>query len=154
MSTRKSQVFFSSLKCLVKPHRIRYVPSSQGCCSPFPTTTATRCLLFGPGLFRGGGAELSLLKLEKIEFSFIIQSDPCPNFFDRLFFSQGSKATSVQPEECSAKLAQTLAPIMFHLFFQSTIGHQINPALSCLGIWWYIILFKCILWFYPLRFKC
>lgn len=44
-----SPSFFFSLKCLVKPHRIGYVSSSQGCCSPFPFNTATAYLLLGPG---------------------------------------------------------------------------------------------------------
>lgn len=68
MSTRKSQVFFS-LKCLVKPHRIGYVSSSQGCCSPFPTANhlqavtcslvlGSSCLLFS--------VDFSLLKIEKV----------------------------------------------------------------------------------------
>lgn len=57
MSTRKSQFFFLSLKCLVKPHRIGSVSSSEGCCSPFPTATATICNQL-PALWSWGIAAL------------------------------------------------------------------------------------------------
>lgn len=59
----------------------------------------------------------SLLKLENSSPLSVIQPDSDPNLFDRLFFSQGSMATSVKPEECSAKLAQPLALVVFNLFF-------------------------------------
>lgn len=38
--------FFFSLKCLVKPHRIGYLSSSQGCCSLFSTAIQLPALWF------------------------------------------------------------------------------------------------------------
>lgn len=81
----------------------------KGVALPFPSTLQplTCSLVLGRSLCNFFFLGLLLPPNIGKHFFFVIQPDLCPNFFDRLLFSQNSMATSVQPEECSAKMAQT-----------------------------------------------